>query len=90
MWGGNEAITNEEANEVDEQWKPMRQSLPPLKTEQSKKEGVPNHGLSQVWTSFHYTIPWFHPHHPWHGQWLNYGVSSSIHFVHCIILSTHQ
>lgn len=53
MWGGNEAITNEEANELDEQWKPMRQSLPPLKTEQSKKEGVPNHGLSQVWTSFH-------------------------------------
>lgn len=53
MWGGNEAITNEEANELDEQWKPMRQSLPPLKTEQSKKEGVSNHGLSQVWTSFH-------------------------------------
>lgn len=37
---------------LDEQWKPMRQNVPPLKTEQSKKEGMPNHGLAQVWASF--------------------------------------
>lgn len=68
---------------LDEQWKPMRQNVPPLKTEQSKKEGVPNHGLAQLWASFHL-------HHPWHSQCKNYGLLLSINFVHCIILSIHQ